>query len=118
MKVNKKETEKKGKKLAKRLNKGLGGKWTVRVWENGGWCYDVHLGSISVHETHYGEKYSYFALVSGEINKANYGLGAWTHNNDSADTPEKAVNIAMESAQKYVKNLKEVLDDNISKIKS
>lgn len=118
MKVNKQETEKLAKTLAQRLKNKVGGNWKARVWENGSWCYDAHLGTMSVHENYYDGKRHCFALISSEIDKSSHGLGDWTDYNDSSHTPEKAIINAIKRAENYVDNLKNVLYNNSLKIKS
>lgn len=42
--------------LAAKLEKTYGGEWSIRVWENMGWYYNVSCGVLVVHPYQHGTK--------------------------------------------------------------
>lgn len=115
-KLTKKDVEKKVKKLAKTLKEKLGGKWQTRVWENFGWCYSVHLGSIEVMETISFDKTIYTAYISSCKGHTGGAMTEWFDSDDSDVCPHRAVQKAMARSQVYVNKLQAVLDDNMTKM--
>jgi hypothetical protein len=109
-----KEVNAKGKYLAERLKRKVGGDWTLNTWYNFGWCFDVTLGSISVKEIHdpLTEKVAYIAYISDDIEHPSGSLAVWMKDNNTAKTPEKAVKNALKNAQDYINSLQYVIDDN------
>lgn len=83
-------------KAAKKLIDRLGPGWVARVWDNLGWHYSAELAearlSVSVY-THKRET-TYHVLMHYE---ADAGGGVW---HASAPTPEAAIQLTLESAQK------------------
>jgi hypothetical protein len=74
----------------------IGGKWTVRLWENKGWFYSVRRGAVEVHHS--------FGSSSC------YGFTAFFHLPDPwggnlaihGDTPDSTVRLLMNEVRKQM----------------
>jgi hypothetical protein len=91
--------------LAARMGPG----WEPRVWENGGWNYDVHKGVAVIHTS----------MVCGSRLIGNWTVGGYTawinapgiQFINSAETPEDALGISKQQARTHVAKLNDALDD-------
>lgn len=119
----KKEAERRADELVAYLNKAFNtDKWKPRVHENLGWHYNAQCGSISVSASELGRghedkggKSNYFTLISDMKGKPYYGAGVWSSNGDSNhEKPDESVKIAMKIAIEVTRNLKSVLEENVS----
>ncbi|MBK7362697.1 MAG: hypothetical protein IPJ01_10415 [Micavibrio sp.] len=104
---SKEEAKLRAKELADYLKKELGGNWKPRVWNNIGWYYNVHLGSMSV-SFHF-NKYS--CLISDGVNGGG-GMGYWSKSFCSFPNPKKAVEFAMKNANEFVKKVTDIMQKN------
>ena len=74
---------------ARRRMKSKG--WTVRVWENLGWHFELLNAPLSVHEGSSG----FFAFVADKPDKAGFGAGVWSHHLPDHADPNMAVRDAV-----------------------
>lgn len=111
-----------GEKL---LNMMHGEGWTLRVWENMGWCYSVENDGVSVHSPYYknGNKY-YSVLLSA---RGNNGCGDmfWTPNSNPRyndpdykefTDPNEAVRHQLQIARRFVNNVENVVSNLENKL--
>ncbi len=90
-----------GEKLLKRM-KGKG--WLLRVWENLGWHYSVHLFNLTLSEHLYRSKKSYSALLITNESFAGSGEVFWS-DKESFDDPNEAVTHQMQVSSRVYKCL-------------
>lgn len=112
------ETEQKalgaGQRLARRLNKSLGGKWETRVHENIGWHVSVRLNAVSVSIYKYADGLSYGCLVSDDPRYPGTGAGTWSKDKSTYKNPEDAVLHSLRVAHEEFKKIEKfVIKDTV-----
>lgn len=110
--LTEKTAHEEARKLAKRLNKSVGGKWKPVVWKNIWWCFKVEQGSISVYKYKKNGKIEYMAYVGSEKNVASGALAMWHDTNKCYKKPEDTIYEAMKNARKCVLELYENVSNN------
>jgi len=109
---SKQEISKMAKVLKAHMEETLGGEWEIREWQNSGYHFEVHLGSISLHySTNTGQFHCY---VNDEKNRA--GVGAGMFKVTSGTLPEVAVIEAVNYAYQKTASIMGCMDDNVEKL--
>lgn len=106
---NQDEARVRGALLADYMNEKMGGKWKVRVWENFGWNYEVHIGSISVY--YHAPAKQFLTMIDSTKGKAGKGHADWSSRNEH-QKPEVSVKIAMAEMEKIVLGHADVMNAN------
>jgi hypothetical protein len=86
--------------------------WKIRVWNNIGWHYALHLGPITVYSS-YGNLFH--TLIAGDITHTSYGAGEWSWiggaGSTHARTPLASVRKAVANVKAYFERQKLRLAD-------
>ena len=75
------EAKQKGQAFLKKVKEAVGGNWTLRVWQNLGWHYALHLDRMNIYERFNrdtGKPY-YSMLIANNNEHKSAGAGYYPH---------------------------------------